>query len=471
VTYALPLSVLLFAATASSQWRELDSGAVCPSARAFHAIAHFENARATVLVGGEVAGARASDETWVLDDLGNGQTQWRPWTYGTVVTPRLGHTMAVDPSRQKAFLFGGYEPTSSTWLNDLWTFDFQQGWVAQPTTGGPSPRVYSCMAFDTARDRLVVYGGARGSTVYPETWEFNPNNNQWSQIATQTTPNITSNATLLRSSSNVMTLTSGFAPGIGCSPRMWQYNPSVPTWSEVLGSASQRARCDAASAYDPVRHCIVTTGGSDRSSGFQVVDDTVEFRYPGFVRYANSTPPPARFGAACTYDSTARRVLLHGGMTAGFVARDDLFEYPSAPSNGFGAGCPGSNGTPTLAAAPGSQPALGATFTLRINNLPAAPGVLFEAVGLAEDQWNGAPLPLDLSGVLPGASGCSLFVAPDSGLSTLRGHGGGTATVALAIPQLAALSGLTFFVQIGALEPTGPNGGLAVSNATRNFIR
>jgi hypothetical protein len=151
-----------------------------------------------------------------------------------------------------------------------------------------------------------------------------------------------------------------------------------------------------------------------------------------------------------------------GGTTAGNVfAIDNVTITYAAQYTAFGAGCPGALGVPTLAAAPGSLPILGTTFTATVGNLPVGVGLMI--TGLSNTLAGGSiPLPFPLAGL--GWPGCDLLVDPVL-TDTIVGVGN-SANWSFAIPPVSVLLNFVFYNQ-GASLDTGPtfltfsNGGTA----------
>ena len=92
----------------------------------------------------------------------------------------------------------------------------------------------------------------------------------------------------------------------------------------------------------------------------------------------------------------------------------------------FGAGCSGSVGVPTLAAAPGALPWISETFEVQLSAMPAnSIYVPFGVLGLSKTQWGDSLLPLDLSQF--GIWNCTQYVSLDF-VSVPLENMGGTAT-------------------------------------------
>jgi hypothetical protein len=157
---------------------------------------------------------------------------------------------------------------------------------------------------------------------------------------------------------------------------------------------------------------------------------------------------------------------LFGGGGAGNIFAVDNFtvDYYGGFSV-YGGGCPGSLGTPTLAAAAGSRPALGTTFTTDIGNLPLSVAII--AVGFSDTLALGAlPLPFSLANF--GMPGCDLLADPVS--TTFLGGVGNTVSWNLTIPANTAYLGFVLFDQAFSLDPAANPGGITVSNAGRACI-
>lgn len=118
-------------------------------------------------------------------------------------------------------------------------------------------------------------------------------------------------------------------------------------------------------------------------------------------------------------------------------------------------------GVPRLAAAPGSTPGLGNTFTMQADNLPGLPGVTVLLLGFDLVSFGPGLLPFALD---PLRLQCLLWLAPVSGAGLLRLHpGAAQAAWAMPIPNPAALSGLVLGAPGLALDVATPSG-FALSN-------
>jgi V8-like Glu-specific endopeptidase len=130
----------------------------------------------------------------------------------------------------------------------------------------------------------------------------------------------------------------------------------------------------------------------------------------------------------------------------------------------FGAGCPGTNGTPTLANQ--GYPTIGQRMSVDVANLaPAQAGALL--FGLSSTTWSGGSLPRDLSAI--GMTGCmQLHDWALASISTTTGTG--TVSVPLSVPQDPALVGARAFVQFANVDAGANPFGAVTSNAAELVV-
>ena len=85
-------------------------------------------------------------------------------------SPRGGHGLAYDAARERVLLFGG-RAGGSVLQGDTWEWDGHD-WTQVADTG-PDPRAGHALAFDGPRQRLVLFGGeAAGPALRADTWEL-----------------------------------------------------------------------------------------------------------------------------------------------------------------------------------------------------------------------------------------------------------------------------------------------------------
>jgi hypothetical protein len=161
-------------------WTQIKPTSTLPPARWKHALAYDSARQRTVLFGGSDINSKTLADTWEWD--GKNWTQIKPTT--TSPLARSSHAMAYDSARQRTVLFGGSDSNAKT-LADTWEWDGKSWAQIKPTTS-PAARVWHAMAYDSARKRTVLFAGWTGSSPLTDTWEWDGKN--WTQIKPTTSP-------------------------------------------------------------------------------------------------------------------------------------------------------------------------------------------------------------------------------------------------------------------------------------------
>lgn len=107
------------------------------------------------------------------------QHDWRRWTSGAP-TPRSASGIAYDAGRDRVVLFGG---ASLGLESDTWVFD-GAGWTDVTPNQRPPGRGGASMAYDRARDQVVMFGGddrvLNGGAVFRDTWVWD--GARWTEV-------------------------------------------------------------------------------------------------------------------------------------------------------------------------------------------------------------------------------------------------------------------------------------------------
>jgi hypothetical protein len=152
-----------------------------PSPRSGHALAHDGRQRVTLLFGGTTA-TGVLDETWTWDG-----TAWVRRTPAMSPPARWGHGLVWDARRERIVLFGGTDGADLA-LDDTWEWDGVRWQLCTSSTTRPTARTHHAMAYDAARERVVVFGGKQTQpfTWLSDTWEWDGTG--WRQRMTPESP-------------------------------------------------------------------------------------------------------------------------------------------------------------------------------------------------------------------------------------------------------------------------------------------
>ena len=143
-----------------------------PAARSRCAMAYDPLRQRTMLQGGD-DGSQSLADTWTWDGA-----VWQP-TPLAAGTPgaRIDHAMSFDATHGTITLFGGQTPGGDA--NDVWLWNGAL-WTQSLATTPPMARHFHDFAFDVARQRFVLHGGADAGTA-SDTWEWD-GAGTWTQI-------------------------------------------------------------------------------------------------------------------------------------------------------------------------------------------------------------------------------------------------------------------------------------------------
>jgi hypothetical protein len=374
----------------------------------------------------------------------------------TTPTPALSYTMATgDLVRGRIVAFGGMDPTA---VSDQ-TFEWDgSSWRAVSTTVRPPGRYGGRLVYDIVGARVLLFGGdtlvAGPQRLLDDTWAFN--GLTWTQLQPSTRPAgrvfHAMAADILRGRIALF----GGNTAVGLVGDTWEWIGS--NW-QLVATAGPSAREGSACDYDLQRGRVVLFGGSTFAG---VLDDTWEWNGQLWTQLAVATRPPGSEHPHIAFDVATGEHVLGPGITCTrpipcvtHLASWRLAIPLTPGATSFGTGCGGSGGVLTLGS---DAPYLGnAAFSFDVRNAPP-----------------GAPCAVVLSTVQQTTllgSGCTAYVgAPFADVLFATADAAGVARARIAVPAELRLVGATPIAQAGALDPQGPLGGLAISDARQLTI-
>lgn len=285
------------------QWYEERSASATISFRFISALA-YENARGkTLLFGGASSEGTFRNDTWEWDGA-----RWREVTpAGLSPAPRIEHHMVYDSYRERVILFGGYSMDSSGAeipLNDTWEWDGKT-WTNVTPQQSPSPRKRHAMAYDQARQEVVLFGGNSEGEYKGDTWVWN--GDVWMERrANQTSPSARLGHAMAYDQQRRQVILFGGEGSDGRRSDTWAWDGN--RWLQVATEDEFPSTCciNQSLAYDSIRDRIILTAIPDSSTlvntwewdGEQWTDVTPD-----------STQPEAR-NYSSSYDGNRSRAVL-----------------------------------------------------------------------------------------------------------------------------------------------------------------
>jgi Kelch motif/Galactose oxidase, central domain len=282
--------------------------AVSPPARIYGAMG-FDAARGrVVLFGGSLPGPPLQD-TWEW----NGSV-WQQLSPAVSPSPRSQAALAFDAARGRCVLFGG-QPAFPilTPLQDTWEWDGAV-WQQRNPTSAPGPSARHAMAYDSARQRVVLFasgGGGLGAT-----WEYD--GITWIQAGGPQPPYRDSSG-LVFDVQRARTVMFGGAT-LGLSKSVWEWDGAA--WTALPVAAEPEGRTAPGLAHSFSRDRTVMFGGS---WGGAAQADTWEWDGRSWALRQPLVSPPARFRHAMWSDGSD--VFVFGGFNASLALTNDTWRY------------------------------------------------------------------------------------------------------------------------------------------------
>ncbi len=159
--------------------------AVAPKARSEHGLV-YDEARGVVVLFGGYCNAQPNCDSFIINPSDTWTWDGSSWTQVGAPGPsaRRAFGMAYDSVRQRVVLYGGATINFPTGADETWEWD-GVAWT-QRQVSGPPGLYYTHMCFDRARSKIVLYGGSRQydgihSPYNYDTWEFD--GTSWTHVA------------------------------------------------------------------------------------------------------------------------------------------------------------------------------------------------------------------------------------------------------------------------------------------------
>lgn len=163
------------------------------------------------------------------------------------------------------------------------------------------------MVYDSRRQRIVLFGGAAGSTVLGDTWEWD--GERWTRMATEGPSARTLQGLAYDSRRGRVVMFGGtgvLAPGATSSRETWEWDGV--RWA-LTDSTGPSARDHVSMGYDAARGAVIMHGG-----GLGDVDPGETWAYDGRSWKRLTADGPRRRYARLEFDQRAGGMLLYGGF-------------------------------------------------------------------------------------------------------------------------------------------------------------
>jgi len=274
-------------------------------------------------IGGEPDDPGYLDDTWEWD----GRSWTRRDVAGPSPPPMFGHDMVYDTVGHRVLLYGGclahLRPSPEddrlcvACQEGLWAWDGENWSDVSPAGDQPARRTYHGMAYDTVRERLVVFGGffldlaqgMDGLLFRDDVWEFD--GVRWQEITpVQWRIGPRSNIAMAYDAAHERVVLASGRHLFDMLQETWLWDGRA--WTDVNGATAGK-RSGHTMAYDSTRRRAVVFGGRYESG--LLLDDTWMWQNPVWHNVSHAGSPPARTGHTSVFQPPPGRdrTLLFGG--------------------------------------------------------------------------------------------------------------------------------------------------------------
>lgn len=275
-------------------------------------------------------------------DTGSAGMRWIALNPTGDIPPGTVHNAAVYASANNRLIaFGGAVLPSGTPTNDLFLLTNANGlggtpvWQKVPVSGDwPSPRAGSHAAYDSANDRMIVFGGLLlGGVRTNEVWVLNNASAAngtpfWTKLVSGNSPppGRWLSRVVYEPTTNRLIVFGG-AANFGLLNDIWVLtHPNglggVPEWFQLFPSGgSPAARCCGSAHSDPVTGRMILFGGDNSSQPKQ--SDTwhllnpTGMAAPEWLLVAPVSPTPDRYNFASAYRPDTNELVVALGVSQG----------------------------------------------------------------------------------------------------------------------------------------------------------
>ncbi len=151
-----------------------------PPGRVGHTAVYNDQIHQMTVFGGslDLDGTSLTSELRGVSNADSNSPQWSASLAGAGPSSRWGHAAVYDSATDRMIVFGGTTQTNGALSKEVWVLDqattLGPQWRQITTTGGPSVRCCMAAAYDAATRRLILFGGfgfgQTGPTLFGDLW-------------------------------------------------------------------------------------------------------------------------------------------------------------------------------------------------------------------------------------------------------------------------------------------------------------
>jgi hypothetical protein len=236
--------------------------------------------------------------------------------YGTnivVILPLLAALFGIRPSRWARWLAWIAVPLAVAWLALLGVglyrvmFPVESAWKLILPAHSPGPRTLAAIAYDTNRNRAVLFGGVAAwkskDTVYDSsTWEWD--GADWHKIETVVAPPARYQHSMAYDETRGTVILYGGQNQHGALADLWEWDGE--RWTQLCPVCNPAERFSHRMFYDTVREKVIVYGGYNKKKGF---GEAWMWSGCAWSNLYFSTNAPGFFNSPLVYDRQRQRAV------------------------------------------------------------------------------------------------------------------------------------------------------------------
>jgi hypothetical protein len=266
-----------------------------------------------------------------VDQL-NGQESEQIWNWDGSVwglvddrgpEPLVVTGVTLDTNLQRLFRYGGLPLDSNECVRETWEWSAEAGWRESEILDSPGPSAcdHVKMAYDSARQVSVLFGGGELQDLTTETSEWN--GSAWRQAANDGPAPRAHHELFYDAATGRVTLFGGF-DGTQVFGDLWTWDGDEWTETEAV-DAAPAARSHAAMAAGP--DSALLFGGATGVSTFSSLTAETWLLADGTWTELDVDAPTPRGSPALGFDAGRNVWVLYGGFSADGGELDDTWEF------------------------------------------------------------------------------------------------------------------------------------------------
>jgi len=293
-----------------------------------------------VMFGGQYEYGHYSQETWRWDGA-----EWQALEPEHEPLPRgMGAMTFVPPedpetSDGMTLLFGGNVDTLGLGgtrqiyeANDTWSWDGTDWTELQPETSPPA-RSEAMIAYDAAREEVVMFGGGLSGFAKDDTWIWDGTDWEERHPATSPPARIAGSMAYDPVRGEVVLFGGMMSKNTGYHADTWVWDGEG--WTEILTppAGTPPARSFGGMGWDPSTERLIYFGGCSNCYANPTYDETWAWNGASWTELDTPTAPERRTSFAMLSGDETRPLLLFGGRRAVLTPEGFLAAYPEGTNH------------------------------------------------------------------------------------------------------------------------------------------